>query len=345
MTAAEYNRMVEYNQNELSIIIPTHCRCGQLEKCLDSIAASSGLPNEFQVVVVDNGAEPDLDSANLCRSEKYAGLTLQSFYQPVAGTSAARNFGAVHTDSEWLGFVDDDAILPEGWLENALKIIHRDQPDIFGGPYIPYYSCDKPAWFLDEYGSGSHGGEAHWLVDRSYLSATNIIVKRSVFTAIGGFSTRYGGGAPIAFGEETDLQYRAAQEGYTIWYDPELFVYHHVAPGKMHLNPFFKRASGHGQAKAFIFLSEFEPGNQKVRSSTIARRLSYRFSALLKRTFELLGKGILIPFRNRQKYPYYQQYVIDQICPKISNIALQWNLMRIDLQVSQSKPLSTINEA
>jgi GT2 family glycosyltransferase len=202
------------------------------------------------------------------------------------------------------------------------------EAEIYGGQYQPYYTTGKPGWFKDQYASGSHGEKAGWLEDRQYLSGANLVVKRSLFTLLGGFSTSYGGGSPTMFGEETDLQHRAVGQGAKIWYNPELLVYHHVYPSKMHLRVFIKNSWEHGKAKARIYRDDLSVATSSSRAHLVVSRLR----KIVQKCLELAGLSLQIITRSRKKYPYYQNFVIEKICPKISNLGLLINLLKTDLR-------------
>jgi len=165
------------------------------------------------------------------------------------------------------------------------------------------------------------------LEDRQYLSGANLVVKRSLFTLLGGFSTSYGGGSPTMFGEETDLQHRAVSQGAKIWYNPELLVYHHVYPSKMHLGVFIKNSWEHGKAKASIYRDDLS----MVKGTSRIRLVVSRLRKIAQKGLELAGLFLQIVLRSRKEYPYYQNFVIEKMCPKVSNLGLLINLLKIEL--------------
>jgi GT2 family glycosyltransferase len=314
-------------QARLAIVIPTRCRSEILERGLDSIISQPDLPEGFQVIVVDNAPEPDQAVQELCHASKYARLSLIYIYSSTPGASLARNLGVSLAKAAFIGFIDDDAYLSENWYATAIAIQDMLGPDIYGGQYQPYYTTHKPVWFKDQYASGSHGTNPGWLEDRQYLSGANLVVKRSLFISLGGFSTQFGGGTATMFGEETDLQHRAVKQGVKIWYSPELLVYHHVYPAKMHLGVFIRNSWEHGKAKGMIYRDDLSG----LEGSSRIRLIISRLWKIVQKGFELAGLSLQIILRNREKYPYYQNFVIERMCPKISNLGLLVNLLKSDL--------------
>jgi GT2 family glycosyltransferase len=300
------------------VVIATRNRSRLLKSCLDSISRQAGLPKGFRVFVVDNSARADPAVKSLCSSPGYSGLAIHYVHHPKPGISEARNRGAGLATTEYIGFIDDDAVLPKSWLEGAFRIQDEVRPDVYGGPFTPTYLQKKPAWFKDEYASGTWGQEARWLEGRQYLFGANIVIKRSLFIQLGGFNPVLGAGTDTLYGEETDFQHRAAQQGGRIWYDPALTVQHLTSPAKMNVRWFIKSSWGHGKAKARIYFVEADPKDGMklldARPSWLRRAAS--------RAFQVLWLTLQLPFRSRTKYPFYQNFIIERICPNISGLGM-----------------------
>ncbi|MDZ4681254.1 MAG: hypothetical protein SGI94_12515, partial [Saprospiraceae bacterium] len=60
-------------------------------------------------------------------------------------------------------------------------------------------------------------------------------------------------GTRVAYGEETEVQYRMRKDGIEIGYDPEWVIYHLVAPYKLKVEWFFKAGFAWG-ATGFWFI-------------------------------------------------------------------------------------------
>jgi GT2 family glycosyltransferase len=206
---------------------------------------------------------------------------------------------------------------------NALTIPAETGARIFGGPYFPIYTSEKPAWFKDQYASGQYGAEPGWLGERQYLFASNLVIDRALFQELGGFSTELGPGTRFFYGEETDLQHRAARNGVRIWYDPGLSVQHHTSPAKMTPGWFISSSWQKGVVKARIFRGDFSSSRAsktRLQASWLRRALQDALQAVL-----LI---LLLPFRSRAKFPFYQNFVVEAICPRISSLAMLLSLVR-----------------
>ena len=311
------------NPIDLSLVIATRDRAELLKRCLDSLACQSVPAGSIEVIVVDNADTPDPAVDLLCRSEAYGALPLIRIHHPVRGSSGARNRGASLARGRLVGFLDDDALLPPTWIQQALDTAAATRARIFGGPYTPTYASSKPAWFKDEYASGEYGTRPRWLEDRHYLFAANLVIEKELFQKLGGFSLALGPGTANVYGEETDLQHRAARQAVRIWYEPAVVVYHHTFPGKMTVGWFLKSSRQKGKAKVQIFREDFSTR----KGSKARQRLAWARQAFGK-AIETALLYLRMPFRSREKYPYYQNYIIECVCPNVSNLAMLIGLVR-----------------
>ena len=125
----------------LSIIVCTFNRSAQLMGLLDSIWRSPP-PDKFEVIVVDNNCSDD--TASLASSHA---LSPRLMREPRQGLSHARNCGVKSATHQNLLFLDDDAVVPQGYFERLTAILEREKPDLFGGPVAPLFEQVPPKWF------------------------------------------------------------------------------------------------------------------------------------------------------------------------------------------------------
>ena len=114
---------------KLSLIICTYDRVELLKSCISSIfqaleSISAGL---CEVIVVNN--HPDSHTALLSALAQYKDVKI--IIEPTAGLSVARNTGIKHATGHWLGFLDDDAIVPQNFIGRAIQIIDLHDFDCF----------------------------------------------------------------------------------------------------------------------------------------------------------------------------------------------------------------------
>ena len=96
-----------------SIIIPTYNRPERLKTCLDSLLNLDYPPDNFEIIIVDDGSNQPLDTlVNPYQNQ----LNLTLIRQNNSGPAKARNTGANAAQGEYLAFTDDDCTLDQKWL-------------------------------------------------------------------------------------------------------------------------------------------------------------------------------------------------------------------------------------
>lgn len=100
----------------VSIIIPTRNRAAVLGQCVESLAQQAGQGPGFEIIVVDDGSTDETETI-LGRLAPKIPVPLRFFRQPTpCGANAARNLGVSEARGEIVVFIDDDALIPEGWF-------------------------------------------------------------------------------------------------------------------------------------------------------------------------------------------------------------------------------------
>ena len=133
---------------ELTVCICTHDRPRYLRDCLDGLRNQTVSEDRFTILIVDSASpEP-------ARTELRALLQNYPWSQVIrveeAGVSAARNAGARAAATDYIAYIDDDAIPSETWVEAILDAIHergRDRPAVLGGRILPKWEALLPAWW------------------------------------------------------------------------------------------------------------------------------------------------------------------------------------------------------
>ncbi len=165
--------------------------------------------------------------------------TMQSFSDsfvrrvlvPLNSTTLKRNAGVETASGELICFTDDDVLLPNNFLEQAIQLTEETKADLLGGPNIGF-----PTQLVGEYlsdvvlkyslGNGMRkkfvisGGNGKGRNSKN-LSTCNLVIKKKTFQELGGFDSRLGYG-----GEDTEFLYRAEKKGLRLVYHPDFFIWH-----------------------------------------------------------------------------------------------------------------------
>ena len=140
---------------EISVVICTYNRSDILKNVLETVVNQTVDQSFYEVIIVDNCSTDQTESQ--VRNFSRLNTNIRYVLEKRVGLSHARNRGWKEARGRYVAYTDDDCELPEEWLTIALQIIENVEPDIFGGPYYPYYLSPKADWFKDEYGNWGYG--------------------------------------------------------------------------------------------------------------------------------------------------------------------------------------------
>ena len=313
----------------ISIVVPTFQRPVHLKRLLDALIEQTVIADIFEIIVVDNEINSNTEVQALCASREYQALDLNYFHHPNTGVSSARNLGVSQARASLIGFLDDDTLPSKDWIRLVFATQDKMQAGIIGGPYKPFYTSTPPKWFRDSYASLDYGEQARWLGRHEYLACANMACNRGFFQQLGGFSEGFGYiGTKKRYGEDTEWQQRAVLAGHRIWYDPALRIQHHVEAERMPVGWMLASMVRHGRVKASLLI--IEPGILDQRP--VFRQVLTLLKKYLLGLFRLCKAGLLVLFRNKQQYPYLQNYLVEVVGREIRQISLCSGLIRLTLK-------------
>ena len=163
------------NSPELSCIIPTFNDRINLRRAVDSVLTQPQV--SVEVVLVDDCS--DAETRDFIIALSASDTRIQHFFMPYnAGQSQARNIGATLATAPVITFLDQDDEHVEGWYRVALDYL-KQQPTL-GAMAGSSEIVDLPARLgIDENDLRLRGLSA--------VFATSVVLRKSVFMAIGGF--------------------------------------------------------------------------------------------------------------------------------------------------------------
>lgn len=196
---------------KLSVIIPAWNRQATIARAIASTEAAGR--EDVEVIVVDDGSTDGTMNA-----AEHAISTLQNSASRVlgqvnAGPGAARNTGAEAAGSRFLAFLDSDDYWFPGTLAACLDAIDDEaQPamiflqtaDLEVATTAPQNLSEQPPVRLGIYPGFLEAVQAN---EATRFASCNVIIRRDVFQAIGGFT------ADTRWSEDTDFFLRAADKG------------------------------------------------------------------------------------------------------------------------------------
>ena len=218
----------------VTVVIPVRDQPHHVEALLGPEDAFSGV---VAVIVVDDGSD---DPQALLKIANAASVQVDVVRCDVSrGPAGARNLGASRATTDLVVFVDADCRPQADWLKPLL--VHFDDQAV--AMVAPRIRAVKPT---DE-GATTDGGRRAFFQQllayelergpldlgdgpsavgprqpRNHVPSAALVVRRSAFNAVGGFDPS------LRFGEDTDLVWRLADQGWVVRYEPSSVVQHEI---------------------------------------------------------------------------------------------------------------------
>jgi len=194
----------------VSVVIPTVGRPELVAQALDSLGRCD--PRAAEVLVVDQSVDGSV--AEVVQRFSHVGARLVSLEPP--NLSRARNLGLAEAAEDFVLFIDDDCTVHESWAETGWRLLDADPDRIVTGRVLGT-SANVPSVREDDE-RHDYTGELRCEV----LYPNNMAARRTALLEFGGFDERFQGA-----GEDLDLCYRWLRAGRSLWFEPELVVWHH----------------------------------------------------------------------------------------------------------------------
>jgi glycosyltransferase involved in cell wall biosynthesis len=215
----------------LSVIVATYNRKDELKDLLDSFADQSLSPDQFELIVVDDGSTDGTDRF-VTDYAATAPYTVRYHYQENRGPGRARTEGMQRAAGDVFIFIDSDCLAPRHYLETIAREFENSDIDAFGGPdrSAPMFSAwDKAVNFtMNSFlTTGGLRGTAGKRLARYYPRSFNMGLRRWVFESVGGFGSIY------QYGEDIEYSRRIIQTGADVSFLGDAYVYHkrRTSPG------------------------------------------------------------------------------------------------------------------
>jgi len=239
----------------ITIVIPTHNRNDLLSRTLDSLSKIDLPINYRQTIVIENGGE---FGAKQVVSQASSHLRVDYQYYENGNKSAALNHVLSLVDDDLLVFFDDDIRVAKGLLQSYASMAADWPHCFFGGPMECDYEEDPESWVrLPPSALGWSPRE-----DSSGQSLVFLGCNWAAFTEhlrlSGGFDPRVGpGGTTGARGQETLMQNKLREHGYSPRYIPDAMVWHYVPSNRCSERWALERAYQNGLTKGLEDQDDF----------------------------------------------------------------------------------------
>lgn len=117
----------------LSIIVPVFNGAAYIERCIQSLCNQSLLPDEYEIIVVDDGSKDDTPEILLQLSNRYQQLKVHRLEN--GGVSKARNFAIAVAAGRFIMPVDADDEIPAHVLPDFLSHAEKNNLQVLTGGF------------------------------------------------------------------------------------------------------------------------------------------------------------------------------------------------------------------
>jgi GT2 family glycosyltransferase len=208
---------------KVSILIPTRDNYGILKRCIESLEKKTNYTNKEIIIIDNNSNHPKI-------KDYYDSLSYKIInYKGNFNFSKMNNLAVKESSGDLLLFLNDDTkVLDPNWLDELVSVCMQSDVGAVGPKLIFSDNTIQHAGmvFLNT-GAGFHPGMRlekntdtyHNIINvmRDYSAVTGacLLVKKDVFTKIGGFDDQF----DVYYGD-SDLCLKIIESGYRVVYTP-----------------------------------------------------------------------------------------------------------------------------
>ena len=234
------------NKPFVSIVIPTTGHVKFIKGLIESVNKLDYPKKKYELILIGD-EETELLNVSSKKANDYGIKTIVK-HQPVAA-GQKRNTGVELASGDIIAFTDDDTILREDWLTNAVKHIYENEKYVgVGGPNftpkdgLPFAKAvgrifGSKFLFSFRYTIGHAKPK-----EIEHNPTCNYIIKKKVFESVKFHETLWPG-------EDAEFDIRLIKNGFKILYAPDVVVWHHRRSRPL---PFLKQMFNYGKTRAQV---------------------------------------------------------------------------------------------
>ncbi len=239
----------------VTVAICTFDRSTDVRRCLTALRAQDGALS-FPILLIDNASSPAEASALSALADQFS-VPYHRCEEP--GLSHARNLAAQLTTTEWVAYLDDDAVPYADWMVRLDQTLARQPNDVVavGGKITPRWpegpapDYITPRWemllsCIDKDLDGDVGGAIR-------VCGANFAVRTSRLWEVGGFAAELGRvSSKLISGEEAYLIARFEDMGLRTRYESAFGVEHVIPEARLEPEWAYERAYWEGITRVKI---------------------------------------------------------------------------------------------
>ena len=234
------------NKPFVSIIIPTTGHVKFIKGLVESVNKLDYPKKKYELILIGD-EETELLNISSKKANDYGIKTIVKYKPFAAGKK--RNIGVELASGDIIAFTDDDTILREDWLNNAINHLNDNTNYVgVGGPNftpkegLPFAKAvgrifGSKFLFSFRYTIGHSKPK-----EIEHNPTCNYIIKKEVFETVKFHDTLWPG-------EDAEFDIRLIKNGFKILYAPNVVVWHHRRSRPL---PFLKQMFNYGKTRAQV---------------------------------------------------------------------------------------------
>lgn len=233
---------------KISVIICTYNpNLDIISKVLNALKQQTLPLDKWELLIVDNNSTNQFFEKILINLQS----NIKLITEKKQGLTFSRLRGVRESSNDIIVFVDDDNVLEEHYLANAMSFCSENKEvGCFGGQSIPEYAGTPPDWFGDcgiNLGCQTFGDSLYKSNFKSVVTCypekapigTGMVILKKAFneyvSEVESDSTRLElgrKGNALVSGEDNDIVLTVLKKGYEVAYVPNLIVKHLIPEGR-----------------------------------------------------------------------------------------------------------------
>lgn len=217
----------------VSVVIPVFNDGDALAFCLAALTAQTYPKDRYEIIVVDNGSQEDLQS--ILKDFK----TVVSAHEPRPGSYAARNRGITLAKGDIVAFVDADCIPALDWLVNGVKnLTQTPNCGLVAGKVEFYFMHPQQPTVAELYDSMTFLQQEKYVSEAGWGVTANLLTFKHVIDTVGSFNPTLNSLGDVDWGR------RVTAQGYRVIYAETSCVYHPARPSLKAIYEKIRRIEG-----------------------------------------------------------------------------------------------------
>lgn len=208
----------------VSVVIPVLNDSERLRKCLGTLEHQTYPKNLYEVIVVDNGSNEDIQTIVRCFKNT---VFVRESYPTL---HAARNRGILTAKGEILAFTDADCIPAEDWIEKGVQhIMNMHNCGVLAGRIEIIFNNVKRPTAVEIFDKLTAFRQKEYIKRWNFSVAANTFTLKKVIEKVGLFDGELKSGADMEWGR------RIFKAGYKQIYADDVIVKHPARCSLVHL--------------------------------------------------------------------------------------------------------------